>query len=99
MTEDFITTAWKVSGKTVNEEFYKARFQNYAQRWKGYDQAWEEQMHNIAQRTQENEGKLFFKDMSGGISDIELNLHFIPTAGRKKNRGQGAQEDVEMEEG
>ena len=56
-------------------------------------------MQNIAQRTQENEGKLFFKNMSGGISDIELNLQFIPIAGRKKNGGQGAQEDVDMEEG
>ena len=99
ISEDYITAAWKVSGKTVIEEFYKGKFQPGAQRSKGYDQAWEEQVQNIAQRTQENEGKLFFKNMSGGISDIELNLQFIPIAGRKKNGGQGAQEDVDMEEG
>ena len=43
--------------------------------------------------------KLFFKDIRGGISDIELGLQFIPSAGRKKKQGQeGMQEDV-MEEG
>ena len=99
IAEDYITTTWKVSGKTVIQEFYEGKFQNYAHRWKGYDQAWEEQVQNIAQRTQDNEEKLFYKGMSGGISDIELNLQFIPTAGRKKKQVQDAQEDVDMEEG
>jgi hypothetical protein len=45
-------------------------------------------------------GKLFFKDMRGGISDIELGLEFIPSAGRKKKQGQeGMQEEDVMEEG
>ena len=37
--------------------------------------------------------------MSGGISDIELGLQFIPIPGRKKKQQQSAEEDVDMEEG
>ena len=99
INKDCITTAWKVSGKTVIEEFYKGTFQNSAQRWRGYNQAWEEQVQNAAEITQDNERKLFFKHMSGGISDIELGLQFIPIPGRKKKQQQSAEEDVDMEEG
>eukprot|EP00890_Picochlorum_soloecismus_P005221 jgi/Picsp_1/56/NSC_00056-R1_---NA--- len=50
INKDCITTAWKVSGKTVIEEFYKGTFQNNAQRWRGYNQAWEEQFIPIPGR-------------------------------------------------
>ena len=80
------------------EEFYKGRIHNYAERWRGYDQAWDEQVQSAAERAQEENRKIFFKHMSGGISDIELGLQFIPRPGRKTKQ-QHSEEDVDMEEG
>ena len=99
INKDYITTAWKVSGKAVIGEFYKGSIHNYAERWKGYDKAWDEQVQNVAEKVQEDESKLFFKHMSGGISDIELGLQFIPRPGRKRKQQHSDEEDVDMEEG
>jgi len=96
ISNDCITTGWKVSGKTVIEEFYKGGIHNYAQRWRGYDQAWDEQVQHVAEKAQDDGRKIFFKHMNGGISDIELGLQFIPRPGRKKKHSE---EDFDMEEG
>lgn len=99
INKDCITTGWKASGKTVIEEFYKGGIHNYAQRWRGYDQAWDEQVQHVAEKAQEDGRKIFFKHMNGGISDIELGLQFIPRPGRKKKQQQHSEEDFDMEEG
>eukprot|EP00889_Picochlorum_renovo_P008957 jgi/Picre1/35987/NNA_003444.t1 len=99
MNKDLITKAWKVSGKVVMEEFYKGRIHNYAERWRGYDQAWDEQVQNVAGGTQKDGSKLFLGHMSGGVSDIERGLQFIPRPGRKKKQQHSEEEDVGMEEG
>ena len=98
INKDFMKTAWRVSGKAVIKEFYKGRTQNFARHWRRYDQAWDEQVQNVAEKAQEDGRKLFLKHMSGGISDIELGLQFIPRPGRKKKQ-QHSEEDVDMEEG
>ncbi|WPT13900.1 hypothetical protein PSENEW3_00000033 [Picochlorum sp. SENEW3] len=69
------------------------------QRWRGYDQAWNEQVQSVPERALEEKRKIFFKHMSGGISDIELGLQFIPRPGRKKRQQHSQEEDVGMEEG
>ena len=53
----------------------------------------------MAGGTQKDGSKLFLRHMSGGISDIERGLQFIPRPGRKKKQQHGEEEDVDMEEG
>jgi len=53
----------------------------------------------VAGGTQKDGSKLFLRHMSGGVSDIERGLQFIPRPGRKKKQQHSEEEDVDMEEG
>lgn len=103
ITKECIQTAWRISGKAVIEEFHKGTFQNSSQLWSGYNGAWTEGKQNTAIRAQEDitmGKKLFFAGMSGGISDLELGLHFVPAAGKPSNQPaqEASQQDIVMEE-
>eukprot|EP00889_Picochlorum_renovo_P001810 jgi/Picre1/28840/NNA_004237.t1 len=62
------------------------------------ESAWDEQVQNVAERTQKDGTKVSLKHMSGGISEIELGLQFILRPRRNKKQ-QHSEEDVDMEEG
>ncbi len=84
ISKDHVKTAWRISGKAVYEEVRRGTaFECMPDSWSGY-QAWNASLRKAALEIQGKERKLFFKGMSGGISDIELSLKFIPMAGRKK---------------
>ena len=100
ISKDHVKTAWRISGKAVYEEFRRGTaFECMPDSWSGDNQAWNASLRKAALEIQEKERKLFFKGMSGGISDIELGLKFIPMAGRKKMLTQeGTHEDEVMDE-
>jgi len=100
INEDQVITAWRIAGRTVIEEFHKGTaFERQCVGWEGYNKAWSESVQTTADETQKYNGTLFYKGMNGGISDIELGLQFIPTAGRKKkSTSEGTEANDVMEE-
>ena len=95
INEDHVRTAWRIAGRTVIEEFYKGTaFERQCVGWEGYNKAWSKSVQTTADETQKYNGTLFYKGMNGGISDIELGLQFIPTAGRKKKVLQKGQRQM-----
>jgi hypothetical protein len=97
---DNINTAWRTSGRNVMKDYYSSINEDAVKLWNGYNRVWEEDTQEVAYKEHEN-GELFFKGMSGGVSDIESNLQFIPIPGRKKRKPaqEVVQEEFEMEEG
>ena len=100
INENQVKTAWRISGRTVMEEFHKGTaFERQYEGCEGYNQAWIKSVQETADAIQTYNGTLFCKGMNGGISDIELGLQFIPTAGMKrKNAPEGTEADEVMEE-
>eukprot|EP00890_Picochlorum_soloecismus_P002769 jgi/Picsp_1/3493/NSC_06331-R1_---NA--- len=93
-------SAWRTSGRNVMKDYCSSIDEDAVKLWNGYNRVWEEDTQEVAYKEHEN-GKLFFKGMSGGVSDIESNLQFIPIPGRKKIKPaqEVVQEEFEMEEG
>jgi hypothetical protein len=100
INEDKVKTAWRIAGRTVIEEFHKdIAFESQHMGWDGYNKAWSKSVQTTADEIQNFYGTLFYKGMNGGISDIELGLQFIPTAGRKKkSASEGTEGNEVMEE-
>ena len=100
INEDQVRTAWRIAGRTVIEEFHKGTaFESQHMGWDGYNKAWSKSVQTTADEIQKYNGALFCKGMNGGISDIELGLQFIPTAGRKKkSASEGTEANEVMEE-
>ena len=99
ISKDEVKTACRTSVKNVIEEFLRGTaFEWMSDSWSGYNQAWNPSLRRTALEIQETQRKLFFKGMSGGISDIELGLQFIPMAGRKKMLTQEGTQDQVMDE-
>ena len=71
--------------EAVIEEFHHGTFQNYALRQRRYNKVWGELAQKAVEGAQKDEGKLFYKDMNRGTSDIGLGLQFIPRPGRKSH--------------
>jgi len=98
ISKDNILTSWRISGRNVMRDFY-GNNHNTVTDFEGYNSAWKEDTQRAACDGHEK-GMLFFKGMSGGISDVESNLKFIPVPGRKKKTPAQdiCEDDVDMED-
>jgi len=102
ISNENILTSWRISGRNVMRDFYgenDSRVIDYV----GYNSAWEEDTQKAACNAHEK-GMLFFKGMSGGVSDVEGKLQFLPLPGRKKKKAATdtdkvvSEDDLDMED-
>ena len=98
ISRDHILTSWRISGRNATRDFYNGTDNEEVKAWDGYNGAWTSTDQNVAIQWHDK-GNLFFPSMSGGISDIESKIQFIPVPGRRGDKpATKSADDVEMQE-